>query len=150
MSDVATLEFPLRPCCTGVKTMAEILIIDDDPQMRRLLIRVLNGAGHTVHESTNGREGIELFHRTLVALVITDIVMPDAEGIETIRELRREAPTIPILVISGSGTSVYLRAATKLGATAALAKPFGAAELLSVVWELLDSGRPASTLSKSV
>src|ERR1700730_1021126 len=138
MSDPAATEFPLRPCCSGVKTMAEILIIDEDPQMRRLLIRVLNGAGHTVQESTNGREGIELFYRTHVALVITDIVMPDAEGIETIRELRREAPTIPILAISGGGPSVYLRAATELGATAGLAKPFGAAEPLSVVWELLD------------
>jgi len=67
--------------------MAEILIIDDEPQIRRLLVGVLNGAGHRVCEATNGRDGIELFHRAHPALVITDIVMPDTEGIETIREL---------------------------------------------------------------
>src|SRR5216684_338233 len=117
--------------------MAEILVIDDEPQMRRLIARILNGAGHIVHQANNGRDGIGLFHREHPALVITDIVMPDMEGIEMIRELHREAPTIPILAISGGGPAVYLRAATGLGATAALAKPFGAAELLSVVAGLL-------------
>ena len=72
--------------------MAEILVIDDDRQLRRLLSRVLKGAGHTVQEANDGKEGIALFHRTRPALVITDIVMPDTEGIETIQELRREAP----------------------------------------------------------
>jgi len=117
--------------------MAEILIIDDDPQMRRLLVRVLTGAGHTVHEANNGRDGVELFRRVQPLLVITDLVMPDTEGIETIRELRQEAPTIPILAISGGGPPVYLRAAIGLGATAALAKPFGTDELLSIVKGLL-------------
>jgi CheY-like chemotaxis protein len=117
--------------------MAQILIIDDEPQMRRLLVRVLSGAGHTVHEAKNGRDGIGLFHRVNPVLVITDIVMPDMEGIEMIRTLRQEAPTIPILAISGSGQPVYLHAATELGATAALEKPFGAGELLSMVGQLL-------------
>jgi YesN/AraC family two-component response regulator len=117
--------------------MAEILIIDDEQQMRRLLARILNGAGHTVHEANNGEEGIRLFHRVHPTLVITDIVMPEIEGIELIRKLRREAPTIPILAISGVGHPLYLRAATGLGATAALAKPFGSDELLSVVERLL-------------
>jgi len=124
--------------------MAEILVIDDEPQMRRLIARILNGAGHIVHQANNGRDGIGLFHREHPALVITDIVMPDMEGIEMIRELHREAPTIPILAISGDGPAVYLRAATGLGATAALAKPFGAAELLSVVERLLEEGSCAS------
>src|ERR1700680_1216734 len=114
--------------------MAKILLIDDDPQLRRLLSRVLKGAGHTVREAKDGREGIELFHRTRPALVITDIVMPDTEGIETIRELRREAPALPILAISGGGNlSLYLRLADELGATTTLAKPFGNDELLSAV-----------------
>jgi twitching motility two-component system response regulator PilH len=119
--------------------MAEILVIDDEPQMRRLIARILTGAGHEVHEAENGRDGIGLFHRVHPALVITDIVMPDMEGLEMIRELHQEAPTIPILAISGGGPPVYLRAATGLGATAALAKPFGVAELLSVVERLLTS-----------
>ena|SRR5947208_16513251 len=90
--------------------MAEILVIDDEPRMRRLIARILNGAGHEVHEAGNGRDGIALFHRVHPAFVITDIVMPDMEGIEMIRELRRQAPTIPILAISGGGPPIYLQA----------------------------------------
>jgi DNA-binding response OmpR family regulator len=122
--------------------MAGILLIDDDARLRRLLGRILKGAGHTVHEATNGREGIELFGRTHPALVITDLVMPDKEGIETIRELHQTAPTVPILAISGSTNhSIYLRAATKLGATEALDKPFSNEELLAAVTRLLKTTR---------
>ena len=118
--------------------MAEILVIDDDPRLRRLLARVLKNAGHTVHEAANGTAGIRLFRQVRPALVITDLVMPDAEGIETIQELRRDAPTLPILAISGgSNHSLYLRAAIKLGATASLGKPFGNDDLLRVVAILL-------------
>ena len=118
--------------------MAKILVIDDDPQIRRMVARILTREGHTVHEAADGRAGIELFHQLRPALVITDIVMPDTEGIETIRELRRGAPTIPILAISGSGNNpVYLRAATGLGAAAALEKPFSANELHAAVENLL-------------
>lgn len=118
--------------------MADILVIDDDRQMRRLLVYALSRAGHTVHEANNGSEGLAVFRRIRPLLVITDLVMPDTEGIETIRELRREAPTIPIIAISGGGSPVYLDAATALGAVAALAKPFVATELLSIVEDLLN------------
>ena len=117
--------------------MAEILIIDDEPQMRRLIARILSGAGHVVHEANNGKEGIGSFRRVHPALVITDLVMPDMEGIEMIRELRKEAPATPILAISGGGPPVYLRAATGMGAAAALAKPFSADAFLSAVENLL-------------
>ena len=117
--------------------MADILVIDDEAQMRRLLARILNGAGHTVHQAKNGEEGLRLFHQVHPALVITDIVMPDMEGIELIRKLHEEAPTLPILAISGGRHPLYLRAATGLGATAALAKPFGRDELLAMVGRLL-------------
>ena len=81
---------------------------------------------------------VSIFRRTRPALVITDLVMPDKEGIETIRELRQAAPTVPILAISrGTNHPIYLRAATKLGATEALDKPFGNEELLAVVTRLL-------------
>jgi DNA-binding response OmpR family regulator len=121
--------------------MAEILIIDDDPHIRRLMSRILRGAGHTVREATDGRSGLELFRERLPALVITDIVMPDQEGIETILELRRDAPSLPILAISG-GEGGYLRLAIGLGATEALAKPFGADELLAAVVKLLVIPQP--------
>ena len=117
--------------------MADILIIDDDPQIRRLISRILRGAGHTVREATDGRSGLELFSQALPTMVITDIVMPDKEGIETIRDLRGKDRSIPILAISGDGAPIYLLAANKLGATATLEKPFGADELLAVVEELL-------------
>jgi DNA-binding NtrC family response regulator len=125
--------------------MAEILVIDDDPHMRRLIARILTGAGHVVHQANNGEKGIGLFHKVHPALVITDIVMPDMEGIELTQKLHREAPTIPILVISGSGHPVYLQAAIGLGATAALAKPFRADELLSAVARLLQSTDHSAT-----
>lgn len=117
--------------------MADILIIDDDPQMRRLLIRILGGAGHTVREAENGRIGVALFKERQPALVITDIVMPDMEGIETILTLGQDGGTVPIIAISGGSDPIYLKAATGLGAAASLKKPFAAKELLGVVDGLL-------------
>jgi CheY-like chemotaxis protein len=118
--------------------MADILIIDDDCRMRRLMTRILHAAGHTVREAEDGRGGIAEFRRRQPMLVISDIVMPDIEGIETIRILRDEAPSMPIIAISGSGgEALYLRAATALGATASLHKPFAAADLRMTVGKLL-------------
>jgi DNA-binding NtrC family response regulator len=117
--------------------MAEILIIDDDNQIRRLISRILRGVGHSVREAENGREGLELFQALQPALVITDIVMPDMESIATIRTMHGEAPAMPILAISGGSSPTYLRAATELGAMAALEKPFAPDQLLDAVNKLL-------------
>jgi len=117
--------------------MADILIIDDDRQMRRLLTRILTGAGHTVREAENGRDGIAEFQRRRAALVISDIVMPDVEGIETILTLRGEEPEVPIIAISGGSDPVYLRAAGRLGAAATLEKPFSRDQLLALVEGLI-------------
>ncbi|MBV9826102.1 MAG: response regulator [Alphaproteobacteria bacterium] len=127
--------------------MANILIIDDDPQMRRLVTLILNDAGHSVRQAPGGQAGIEKVRQAQPDLVITDLVMPDKEGIETIRELHHEFPDIPILAISGGTPDVYLRAARELGAQASLAKPFGADELAEIVNELI--ARAAGT-GKSV
>lgn len=81
--------------------------------------------------------GIAEFRQKRPALVISDIVMPDMEGIETIRLLRGEAPTMPIIAISGGGNPLYLTAATVLGATASLDKPFAADDLTTLVTKLL-------------
>ena len=118
--------------------MADVLIIDDERQMRRLMSRILKAAGHTVHEATNGREGIDRFRQLRPALVITDIVMPDLDGIETIRAIRQHNPAVPILAISGTNHTIYLRAATEFGAMAALQKPFRPDELLAAIAKLLD------------
>jgi DNA-binding response OmpR family regulator len=116
--------------------MAIILIIDDELSMRRLLTRALKDAGHTVFEAPDGGVGLQLFRDIRPALVITDIVMPDVEGIETIREVRHDDMHVPILAISGSDP-IYLRFATELGATAALRKPFAVDKLLTTVEALL-------------
>lgn len=118
--------------------MADILVIDDEPQMRRLISRILRKAGHTVREAADGCIGLQMCRERRPALVITDIVMPVGEGIETIQALRQSGEALPILAISGNSPALYLRAATGLGATAALAKPFRADDLLAVVANLLN------------
>jgi CheY-like chemotaxis protein len=117
--------------------MADILIIDDDPQMRRLLNRILRGAAHVVREAKDGRSGVALFQQRRPDLVITDIVMPDMEGIETILTMRQDGLPIPIIAISGGSDPLYLQAAGKLGAAAELRKPFSPKQLLDLVAGLL-------------
>jgi DNA-binding response OmpR family regulator len=118
--------------------LAQILVIDDEPQVRRLLQTILERAGHDVFEAADGMEGLMTARARQPDLVVTDILMPNKEGIETIRELRREVPALPILVISGDpGSALYLEMAKLLGAHAALTKPFRATELLRAVEGLL-------------
>jgi CheY-like chemotaxis protein len=116
--------------------MAVILVIDDNHAMRRLASRILADAGHAVHQAENGRQGLACLREVRPDLVVTDMIMPDVEGIETIRAIRRETPTTPILAISGSG-EIYLRMATQLGADAALEKPFAPNALRRHVDDLL-------------
>jgi CheY-like chemotaxis protein len=127
--------------------VAKILIIDDDPSMRRTVSRILARAGHEVIEAPDGLEGVELFRRNHPDIVVTDIVMPKKEGIETILELRRENPLTLILAISGGATLLggsapldYLDLAKGLGADAVLAKPFRAPDLLQQIDNLLGLG----------
>jgi CheY-like chemotaxis protein len=89
-----------------------------------------------VHQAEGGREGLACLRQVRPNLVVTDMIMPDVEGIETIRAIRRETPTTPILAVSGSG-EIYLRMATQLGANAALEKPFAGEALRRHVDDLL-------------
>jgi two-component system, chemotaxis family, chemotaxis protein CheY len=99
--------------------MAKVLIIDDEPHMRRLVRRILHDAGHEVVEAQDGDEGILRVKGDRPDIVITDIVMPEKEGIATILDLRRQNPSLPILAISGNLQSeAYLTIAEKLGADA--------------------------------
>jgi CheY-like chemotaxis protein len=124
--------------------LAQILVIDDEPQVRRLLSHILERAGHAVVEASDGMEGLTAARARRPDLVVTDILMPNKEGIETIRELRREVPKLPILVISGDpGSALYLEMAKLLGAHAALTKPFRASDLLKAVEGLLMPQAPA-------
>lgn len=122
--------------------MATILVIDDNDAMRRLILRVLRPRGHTLLEAENGNQGLTLLADHRPDLVITDILMPDKEGIETIREALQRAPGIKIIAISGGGTQnlMYLDAARSFGAQATLAKPFRPEELLTTVDRVLAGG----------
>lgn len=119
--------------------MPRILLIEDDLELRHVLAATLVQAGHAVVEAANGREGMSLFHTEPVDLVITDILMPEREGIETIATIHRERPEVPIIAISGSPTrsGVYLALAAKFGASYTLAKPFSTEVLLRLIGEAL-------------
>jgi DNA-binding response OmpR family regulator len=121
--------------------MAKILLIDDDEMLRRVLSKALAHAGHTVVQAADGQQGIELARVTGVDLVITDLVMPVREGVETILHLRREKPALPIIAISGDGSNskLYLEIAAKIGAKRIMPKPFTPPELLALVDEVLGS-----------
>lgn len=117
-----------------------ILVIDDDAQLRGFLREVLDQEGFEVLEADNGTVGCAMFERHRPDLVLTDIVMPEKEGMELIMELRRSHPELPIIAMSGGNAGFsgsYLAAAGKLGADATLAKPFTASHLLSAIQELL-------------
>lgn len=116
--------------------MANILVIDDDDIFRDVLVSALRQANHTVREAENGNEGLRLFHEQPAELVLTDIVMPEKEGLDTIRDLRRDFPTARIIAMSGGlahDPHLYLHMAEKFGANAVLAKPFQLNELYQTV-----------------
>lgn len=122
--------------------MARILVIDDQELVREAILVALEGAGHEVAEAENGQEGITLQKEQPFNLVITDIVMPVKEGVETIQELRRDFDGLKIIAISGGGRSKsdnYLEVAGRLGADKVLPKPFTNAELLTCVDECFDT-----------
>jgi CheY-like chemotaxis protein len=124
--------------------MALILVIDDMASMRDLVRRMLERAKHTVIEAEDGERGLAVFAQQGPALVITDLLMPKKEGIETIQQIRRSRPDAKIIAMSGSDDlrcdNQYLDAAKKLGADAVLAKPFRPATLVDAVNRLLNGG----------
>ena len=122
--------------------MPRILVIDDDAQLRKMLRKTLENAGYMMIEAPDGVAGAKLFREDPADLVITDIVMEEGGGLETIMSLRRDFPNVKILAISGGGKVVkvdFLSMAKSIGAQLTLEKPFGQQGLLDAVQKVLGS-----------
>jgi two-component system, chemotaxis family, chemotaxis protein CheY len=121
--------------------MAEILVIDDEPRLREFVRAALEDGGYTVREAEDGEAGLRAFRKRAADLVICDLFMPEREGFETIGELRRLAPGLAIIAMTGGSVHCapeqLLRASRALGAKVTLTKPFLAADLLAAVEDAL-------------
>jgi len=120
--------------------LARILVIEDDQQLRTLLKRYFQRRGHEVMEAGDGDTGISIYREHVADVVITDLIMPVKEGIETILELKKEFPTSQIIAISGGGRVAphsYLQLAKGIGATRVFSKPFELEQLHEAVKEIL-------------
>jgi CheY-like chemotaxis protein len=120
-------------------SVTRILVADDESQVRGYIRVVLEDAGYSVVEAEDGKEAVAQVRNGEIDLVITDLVMPDQEGLETIQILRRQAPEVAIVAISGAFHPEYLDVARKLGAVVALPKPLTAEELLRAVGAALQA-----------
>ncbi len=123
---------------------SRILVIEDDNEVRELLRILLCRVGHDVEVASDGVAGIHAFRTHPADLIITDLVMPGKEGLETIIDLRREFPNLKIIAISGGGLdgqSNYLNAAQLCGATITFRKPFKNIELIEAVNGLLSENQ---------
>jgi len=121
--------------------MARILIIDDEIQVRTMLRQMFEREGHEVIDAPDGKVAISLHREEPTDLIITDLIIPEKEGIETIIELRRDFPEVKIIAMSGGGyigPEDYLKMAKGLGAKCTFSKPIKREELLKAVRELLD------------
>jgi len=123
--------------------MARVLIVDDDPLCRAIAAEALTSAGHDCEEAEDGEIALTRLRAAPVDLVVTDLLMPNKEGLETIIEIRRTWPQTRIIAMSGgsghAGPEQLLGMAERLGANATLAKPVRAAPLLEAVRRVLQT-----------
>ncbi len=118
----------------------KILIADDDVALNEMLCRMLERSSYETLSALNGKEAVEICHKEPVDLIVTDIFMPEQEGIATILEVRREFPDIKIIAMSGGGNSGmkdYLNMAKLLGSEGIITKPFSNSELIQLIAKLL-------------
>jgi CheY-like chemotaxis protein len=115
------------------RSAGTVLVVDDEPATRNFLRKILAEAGYRVAEASNGADAVRYIEASDVDLMITDLAMPEQEGIETIQMLRRSRPRLKTIAISGQFGASMLRAAECLGAHASLAKPVQPDELLEAV-----------------
>ena len=116
--------------------MAQVLVIDDEPLLRTLVRNILERGGHTVLDASDGRAGLVLWHQNRVDVVLTDIFMPNKDGIEVLMEIKRAWPQANIIVMTGGGQTYQpdmVQAAILLGAARILQKPFDKNVLLTAI-----------------
>ena len=126
--------------------MARILVIDDDEFVNGMIVQLLSEAGHEVLSAQDGRCGLKILESKPVDLVVTDIIMPEKEGIETIMAIRNMNKTLPIVAISGGGKidpQQYLRMAEHFGASYTFQKPFAREPFLAAIQEALSTRQGA-------
>ncbi len=122
--------------------MANVLIIDDDDLMRSMLVQMIEREGLSAIGAENGEKGIELLDKNEFDLIVTDIVMPEKEGLETILYLKKNCPNIPIIAISGGAKiepKLYLNVAQDFGVNYTFAKPINKKTFLTAVRDCLDN-----------
>ena len=120
--------------------MKKIVLIDDDHEFRNMLQEGLEQAGFVIFPASDGLEGLECIQKNKPDLVITDIIMPEKEGVETILEIKNKYPDLKYIAMSGGGRSKsegYLIVAKSLGAVETFSKPFRLAELIRVINEVI-------------
>lgn len=120
--------------------MKTILVVDDDDLFRAMLCETLKAAGYEVLEAENGKAAMKVVLGSSLDLVITDLIMPEQEGIETIREIKRITPEMKIIAVSGGmrgGSMDFLQIAEYMGATRVFKKPIDRKAFLSAVSELV-------------
>ncbi|MDD2331547.1 MAG: response regulator [Candidatus Cloacimonetes bacterium] len=122
--------------------MVKILVIEDDDSFRNVLVQMLEKAGFEVKHASDGNQALTICDSYMPDLVLTDIIMPDKEGLETIQELVSKIPGIKIIAMSGGGRfgpDSYLPLAKRLGAKKTLQKPFMREELMTTIQEALEA-----------
>ena len=120
--------------------MPHILLVDDDDLFRKMLRLTLVKMGYTVTEARNGKEALRAYEEEPADVVMTDLIMPEKEGLETIQALKKTQPTVRILAMSGAGRSSwpdFLRVAKMMGADRILPKPFSNDEMTTMLDDLL-------------
>ncbi|HEX9933606.1 MAG TPA: response regulator [bacterium] len=125
----------------GLLMSRRVLLIEDNALARFAMLEILEDAGFEVEDASSGDQGIALHHKKPFELVVTDIVMPKKDGLDTIRELKEAFPSLPIIAVSGGGRNRdvdSLEAARKAGADRVLRKPFTRQELVEIVTSLLE------------
>lgn len=126
--------------------MRSVLLIEDDLELLRQMAVAFNTAGYKVHAAPDGLAGLSLFAAAAPDLVITDIIMPNREGIETIVALKNANPHVKVIAISGGyrvGPADFLHLARHVGADSVLAKPFRPSQLVALAAQLLTANAPA-------